>query len=161
MNTIKTILVPTDFSDASTRALAYARHLADTFGAALHILHVIEDPYLASGYMEMYAAPPADYLVGLEQSAQERLQMQLSPADKAKYSAALVTRIGTPAHEILAYAGAHTEIDLIVMATGGRGTLSRLMMGSVANKILREAPCPVLTVHPSDREHPLAASPAA
>lgn len=161
MRTIKTILVPTDFSAASLHALEYARDIADTFGASLHLIHVLENPYVAGGYMEMYAPPPADYLDSLDESARGRLEEQLTPEEKAKYSAVFLTRMGAPAREILDYLSANAEIDLVVMATAGRGRVARLVMGSVAEKIVRAAPCPVLTINPHDRSETGAAPRAA
>ena len=150
MRTIKTILVPTDFSPASAHALEYARGIADRFGASLHLIHVVEHPYLPGGYMEMYPGLPAGYFDNLDKAARERLEAQLGPDEAAQYSAAFVTRLGVPAREILDYLSTHTEIDLVVMATAGRGAIGRLVMGSVADKIVRAAACPVLTVHAPD-----------
>jgi nucleotide-binding universal stress UspA family protein len=70
--------------------------------------------------------------------------------EKARYRATLVLRKGAPAQEILAYLREHDDIDLIVMATHGRGGVARLMMGSVADKIVRAAPCPVVTIRASE-----------
>ena len=67
------------------------------------------------------------------------------------YLAALVVRNGKPASEILAYIAEHHDIGLVVMATTGRGGVARFMMGSVTDKVVRAAPCPVLTLHPNDR----------
>ena len=151
MRTIKTILVPTDFSAASAHALEYARDIADTFGASVHMIHVLENPFVPGGYMEMYTPLPADYFDSLDKSARTRLEAQLTPDETAKYAAVFVTRLGVPAREILDYLSTHAEIDLVVMASAGRGAVARLMMGSVADKIVRAAPCPVLTIHPHDR----------
>ena len=151
MRPIKTILVPTDFSAASDRALAYAREIADGFGATLHLLHVIEDPFAAAGYMGWYTPNPGEYLERAERRAKTELDGLLIDDQKQKYSAVLVTRIGTPAQEILDYVTGHGAIDLIVMATSGHGRVARLMLGSVADKVVRQSPCPVLTVHPHDR----------
>ena len=161
MRTIKTILVPTDFSPASAHALEYARGLADGFGASLHMIHVVEHLFLPGSYMETYPGLPADYFDNLDKAARERLAAQLSPDETAKYSAIFVTRVGLPAREILDYLAAHAEIDLVVMATAGRGAIGRLVMGSVADKIVRAAPCPVLTVHAPDHSQSDAAARAA
>lgn len=154
MGTIRTILVPTDFSPASHRALAYARQLADTLGASLHLLHVVENPFAPGAFMEMYTPPPGDYLGALQNEARTRLDALLTDEEKARYSAVLTMRTGRPAQEILEHVKAHGAIDLIVMATAGRGGVARLMMGSVADRLVRSAPCPVLTIHPHDGEEP-------
>lgn len=152
MATIKTILVPTDFSPASDQALRYARQLADVFGASLHLLHVVENPFAPGAFMELYTPPPGDYVGALERDARTRLETLLTDEEKTRYSAVLTTRTGAPAHEILEYLESHGGIDLVVMATAGRGGVARLMMGSVADRMVRSAPCPVLTLHPHDAE---------
>ena len=151
MRTIKTILVPTDFSAASAQALEYARDIADTFGASLHMIHVVENPFMPAGYMEVSSWLPPDYLDSLDKTARTRLEAQLTPEETAKYSAVFITRLGVPASEILDYLSTHREIDLVVMATAGRGAVGRMVMGSVADKIVRAAPCPVMTIHPRER----------
>lgn len=147
MQAVKSILVPTDFSAGSKRARAYAIQLADSFGASLHVIHVLQDSFALSGYMEIYA-PPADYLAALERQAQMELEAQLTPEQKARHSVSLVVRVGNPTTEILEYLAEHREIDLVVMATAGRGGVARFMMGSVTDRLVRTARCPVLTMHP-------------
>lgn len=150
MQLIKTILVPMDFSAASKRALRYACDVADAVGASLHIIHVLENPFAPGAFMETYT-PPGDYLENLDRQARAELEAQLTTEEKAQYSAVLILRLGAPAQEILQYLKEHGAIDLVVMATAGRGGVARLLMGSVADKIVRAAPCPVLTLHPQDR----------
>ena len=149
MSRIKNILVPVDFSKASKLALRYACELADTFDATLHILHAAENPYGAGGYMEVYVPPP-DFFEQIEQEARKQLESLLTREEQARYGAVLVYRTGVPATEILDYVRAERNIDLIVMATHGRSGVARLMMGSVADKIVRGAPCPVLTLRQPD-----------
>ena len=148
MTPIKTILVPTDFSPASKRAVRYACKLADTCGASLHVMHVLENPFTQAPFSEMYAPPPDDFLAERERRTRAELEAQLTPEEKAKYSAAFILREGAPAQAILEYLNEQRDIDLVVMATAGRGGVARLMMGSIADKIVRAAPCPVLTIHP-------------
>jgi nucleotide-binding universal stress UspA family protein len=152
MRPIKTILVPTDFSAPAERALAYARSLADTYRASLHLLHVIEDPFAGGVHMGMVGAPPEGYFEQLDQRSRARLSALLTDEEKEKYSAVIATRMGYAATEILDYVRNHGAIDLIVIATAGHGAVSRMLMGSVTDKIVRTAPCPVLTVHPHDRK---------
>ncbi len=151
MRPIKTILVPTDFSAASKRALSYACNIADGFGATLHVLHVLQDPFTADGYMGLYLPNPEVYTAKAEQQARAELQSLLTDAQKEAYSAAFVLKWGTPVHEILDYIRSHGGIDLVVLATSGHGAVARMMLGSVADKLVRQAPCPVLTVHEHDR----------
>ena len=145
---ITTILVPTDFSSSSAEALDYARRVAVAFGASLHLMHVIENPVVYGMYAEVYTGLPPGYLDGLDKAARTRLEAQLTPEEKDRFNAAFITRIGTPSQEILDYLAAHPEVGLVVMATAGRSGVARFVMGSVADKIVRGAPCPVMTVHP-------------
>jgi nucleotide-binding universal stress UspA family protein len=98
--------------------------------------------------MEFYPPPP-ELFEQIEREAQRQLETQLSSEEQARYGAVLVDRTGMPAHEILDYVRSQGHIDLIVMATHGRGGVARLMMGSVTDKVVRGAPCPVLTLRVS------------
>ena len=142
---IRNILVPTDFSAGSQAALAYARELAGALGASLHLLHVVENPFLAGSIGEVYSPPPRPS-AELEQFAKAHLEQCLSADDKVKLHAVLTTRTGIAAEQILDRLQEDPPIHLVVMATHGRGGVSRMVMGSVADKIVRGAPCPVLTV---------------
>jgi universal stress protein A len=145
---IRHILAPTDFSEYSKTAVAYAFELAKTFGAKLSLLHVIEmPPYPIEGY-----APPtmaATYLEDLERQANEEIFRLLADADAAQVQVARLVVMGTPYRKIIDTAAAE-QVDLIVMATAGRTGLSRLVMGSVAERVVRTASCPVLTMRPKD-----------
>ena len=145
MSGIKKILVPTDFSEASKESLRYACTLADALHASLHIIHVNHDPYLPGGFLEVYVPPP-DYFKNIERETSRELGALLSEEERAKYQPKLVYRIGTTPIAILDYLQEQGDIDLVVMATHGRGGAARLMMGSVADKIVHAAPCPVLTI---------------
>lgn len=132
------LLVPTDFSPPSDAALAYARTLAGAFGARLHVLHVIDNVFLRAGVTDLRNA--------IKIAALRRLHDRLSDNDRCKFHViAAVEQSDTPAGEVASYARTH-NIDLIVMATHGRSGVSHLLMGSVAEKVIRTAPCPVLTV---------------
>ena len=152
MSHIKSILVPVDFSPASQRALAAARDLATAFGATIHLLHVFETPLAMGAFMDMYTPAPDDYVESFATQARAQLAALLSEKEKTGSPVVVAARMGMPADEILQYAREHGAIDLIVLGTSGRGRVARLMMGSVADRIVRSAPCPVLTVHPHDRE---------
>ena len=144
--TIKNILVPTDFSAGAAEAVRYAFDMAVTFGATLHVMHVLENPFAPGMLMEMYVPPSSQSFVEMERLAEEKLQASLSPEQRAQVQAVLSTRIGVPATEILDRLHEKPAIDLVVMATHGRGGAARFMMGSVADKLIRSAPCPVLTL---------------
>jgi nucleotide-binding universal stress UspA family protein len=139
------ILVPTDFSPPSDAALEYARAVATRFGASLHLLHVVEDPYRAAYAAEVYVPEVEGLRDELITDAVARLKDRLLSSDLANYDATTDALIGTPAWSIVEYAAAH-DIDLIIMGTHGRGGMSHLLMGSVAEKVVRTALCPVLTV---------------
>lgn len=147
---IRNILVPTDFSAGSAAALACARELAAAVGASLHVMHVVENPFAPGGFMEMHPLPPGYYPLEMENAAKRRLDDCLSADDKIKFHATLTTAVGIPAREILQRLDEEPKIDLVVMATHGRGGVARLVMGSVADKVVRGAPCPVMTLKECD-----------
>ena len=145
MPAIKKILVPTDFSEASKASLRYACTLADALHASLHVIHVNYNPYVQGGFLEFYVPPPG-FFEEVERATSRDLEAVLTLEEKTKYQATLVRRTGAAAYEILNYLREEGDFDLVVMATHGRGGAARLMMGSVADKVVRAAPCPVLTI---------------
>ena len=153
MPSFKMIVVPMDFSTGSTRALAYARVLAERFGASLHLLHVVQDPYLAAGWSEGYPAIP-DLTEQLRQETERRLQDLASSLTPLTTSTEAV--VGTPAQTI-AQVATEQRADLIVMGTHGRTGVAHLLLGSVAERVIRSAPCPVLTVRDSSVAVPVLA----
>jgi nucleotide-binding universal stress UspA family protein len=147
---LKNLLVPTDFSDKSEAALTYGVALATTFGATLHLLHVLEA--VAGVEPLVLQLEPRHALESeIEASAWDELRRLLSPADCARLNAQLALEWGTPVVEIIRYARTHA-IDLIAMGTHGRSGVQHLLMGSVAENVVRGAPCPVLTVHHPEHE---------
>lgn len=154
MTAVNKILVPTDFSDASAAALQCACQLADALHAELCVLHVVEDPYPLGAYTEYYSPPPEAFLVRQEGQARSQLESLLTPEQRERYHATLELRQGNAARQILGYLAEHGAGHLVVMATHGRGGVARLMMGSVADKIVRMAPCPVLTVRAPHAHEP-------
>ena len=153
MIAIKNVLVATDFSECSDAALAYGRALAGTFGARLHVLHVVEFAGAADVMgIGGYAVTLPNLYKELEDSARQRLDQLISESDCRILGAKVQLVTGeTPAHAIVEYAKAE-PIDLIVVGTHGRRGISHLVMGSVAEKVVRVAPCPVLTVRHLERE---------
>ncbi len=149
------ILVPLDFSAPSDAALEYARTVATRFGASLHLLHVAEDPYRALYSAEVYVPEVEGLREEILTDATGRLKDRLQSSDIRELGATADAMIGTPAWSIVEYAGSH-DIDLIVMGTHGRGGMSHLLMGSVAERVVRTAPCPVLTVRQSRTTKPAA-----
>jgi nucleotide-binding universal stress UspA family protein len=146
MIALRKILVPTDFSEQSKKAVRYGIELATKFGAELHLLHAFETVPIMYG--EGSGVPPqvADEI---EAAAVKYLdELELESAEGLT-----VVRKVTEGHafvEIVRYAKDNT-IDLVVIGTHGRGAIAHMLLGSVAEKVVRKAPCPVLVVR--DEEH--------
>lgn len=149
MIALKNILVATDFGDCSITALAYGRALARQFGARLHVLHVIEPFSMDSVAFGTFAAPVGAVEAQLEAAARKTLNDIVTDDDRRDLNAVVSLRaVDTPAHAIVEYSR-DEAIDLIVVGTHGRKGVSHALMGSVAEKVARLAPCAVLTVrHP-------------
>jgi len=151
MLTVKNILVATDFGEASEAALEYGRHFARLSGARLHVLHAVRN-VLETVAVGGYTIDWASIQDTVERVARERLESILTPADRRAFGAkAVVATSNSPALSIVAYAK-DANIDLIVLGTHGRAGVAHLFMGSVAERVVRTAPCPVLTVRQPERE---------
>jgi nucleotide-binding universal stress UspA family protein len=145
------MLAPTDFSEYSKQAVVSALELARTFGAKLTILHVVElPPSPAEGYV-----PPAvnatwpTFLDDLKRQATQDLAQVVPEAESSDVEVVRLVAVGSPHRKIIDTAEA-AQVDLIVMATAGRSGFSRLIMGSIAERVLRTATCPVLTIRPRE-----------
>lgn len=151
MLTIRKILFATDFSPPSQHALKYACDLAEKFDSQLHLLHVVQDLMPFMGEPGMLVPNVSNYLVELRDSAQRALE-ELPPKEfSAAGQAIRVLRTGPPFLEIVRYAK-EAGIDLIVLGTHGRSGLKHVLLGSVAENVVRKAPCPVLTVRPPKQQ---------
>jgi universal stress protein A len=141
----KTILVATDFGDASQLALEYGRALARRFRARLRVLHVVELPVV----MGLEFSVPDVTLSNdrILQEAERQLSETLAQVSTGDVIGQV--RVGHADEQILAYAAEH-NVDLIVMGTHGRRALAHLIMGSVAERVVRTAPCPVFTVRDAE-----------
>jgi nucleotide-binding universal stress UspA family protein len=146
---LKTILVPSDFSECSDAALRYGLELARRFDARLHILHVVQDPLTQPWAAEGFSAPLFDMVEKWQNEAKARLATAVPAADANRVT--IAATIAWPFAEILRYAE-EQEVDLIVMGTHGRGGVTHMLLGSIAEKVVRRAPCPVLTVRHPQRE---------
>ena len=152
MITLKNILVATDFGEAADAALAYGRELSSHFGATLHLLHVAESVYVATYGAETYAANAPNLQHELEDVTRARLDELAMGSDSGTPPAKpVVVTSSSPASAIIDYAGKN-DADLSVMGIHGRSALAHLLMGSVAEKVVRLAPCPVLTVRHPEHE---------
>jgi nucleotide-binding universal stress UspA family protein len=148
---LKKILVATDFGETSEAALMYGRDLARGFDATLDVLHVVQNAYTQFG-TEAYVSVLPDLQRDVEDAAKTRLQALLSDEDRtALHATPVILTSGAPASAIVDYAN-EARIDLIIMGTHGRGALAHMLMGSVAERVVRTAPCPVLTVRHPERE---------
>jgi universal stress protein A len=157
---ITRILVPVDFSSHSDRAFRYALRLASRFGASVELIHAFESPITA----EVYVPNLPEMLNSLIREAEKQLTALKSAAAGEGVSVEIHVLTGQPAHTIVEHARSG-GFDLIVMGTHGRTGFSHLFVGSVAERVVRRAPCPVLTVRdmtkPADEVEPSAAKTAA
>jgi nucleotide-binding universal stress UspA family protein len=154
MIAISRILVATDVSPGSETALDYGRELARTFGAQLDLLHVVDDvaAQLIMAGRTWGGSDFVDLQRDLEAAAASQLDDALREDDRRELRARATVRTHTgPAQGIVTYA-ADTGADLIVIGTHGRGGVSHLLLGSIAERVVRTAPCPVLTVRHPERE---------
>ena len=148
---IKQILLPTDFSEPVKQARNYAVTLADKFGSELHLMHVVPPvtfPMPEAG--SSWTLPEVDQTTQVEE-ARNRLLQELDSVWASRHKIVQIAKIGYAVEEIIRYAR-EEEIDLIVMGTHGYSGLTHLLLGSVAEKVVRLATCPVLTVHPKGHQ---------
>ena len=145
------ILVATDFSETSESALNYGRALARTFGARLHVLHVVENSLMWTG-VEGVAYDFALVQEEIEEAARKRLAAIVGPDAGQIPKTTTVVKAGTSPAFVIADYAKEAKIDLIVMGTHGRGLVGHLLIGSVAERVVRIAPCPVLTVRNPEHE---------
>lgn len=135
---VKKILTPTDFSDTANRALTYACELAEKFSAQLYLLYVIKEPVPYHGY-------------DLEPEEEITEKMSRLPGEpwSEKLRIERIVRMGPPFLEIITEAH-EKQVDMIVMGTHGYGPIKHMLIGSVAERVVRRAPCPVLTIRPAE-----------
>ena len=150
MIVLKNILVATDFGESAAVAMAYGRDLARTFNARLHVAHMVEDIMLRYSPEVGFAVPEMQR--DLEAAARRDLDTLITDDDRKTLAVVPVvqTCASIPA-AIVDYAKSNA-IDLIITGTHGRGAVKHLLMGSVAERVVRTGPCPVLTVHAKERE---------
>jgi nucleotide-binding universal stress UspA family protein len=145
MMTLKRILVPTDFGEAARTALSYGRALAQAFGASLDVLHVTQDMFASSLGVEMANGPVVlDVQREVDAYARKELERLVGSEGAGPPTKSVILTSNAPAALIVQYAK-NKQIDLIVMGTHGRQAIEHVLMGSVAEKVVRTAPCPVLS----------------
>jgi len=152
MIALKHVLVATDFGEAAEAALTYGRELARTFRAKLHVVHVVEDVTRSvAGILESplsFSHAQAD----AEDSAHELANHVLSDDDRRTLGAEITVISRADAAPAIVDFARETRSDVIVMGTHGRGKIARLLVGSVAERVVRTAPCPVLVLHHPEHE---------
>ncbi|HAS18298.1 MAG TPA: universal stress protein [Nitrospiraceae bacterium] len=138
------ILFPTDFSESAENASRYALSLAKKYGSKVYVIHVIE-PFT---YTTEFGLDFSAQLKEMEASARRLLDDVAASIKKNNLDVESVLITGEPFVEIIKYARKE-QVDLIVMATHGRSGIEHMLMGSVAEKVVRKSPCPVLTIKKS------------
>lgn len=140
---VKEILVPIDFSEVSDEALEFAKVIAEKFHAELHVLHVADDPLLN--------APTTSDTFREDEISKSKKQLEelFDDEDRRRFHVIPVVRCGPATETILEYI-AEVTVDLIVMGAKGRSALASMLMGSVAEDLMKKAPCPVVTVRQPD-----------
>jgi len=142
MVSFKKILVPVDFGESSKQALEVAIDLAKQYGAELTLLHTWEIPVYGYGAMEFSAM---DMLTPIQEAATQQLDTLVAEVRKRLPEAKGLLARGVPWREVLTIIE-QNKPDLVVMGTHGRRGVGRAILGSVAEKIVRMSPAPVLTV---------------
>jgi nucleotide-binding universal stress UspA family protein len=142
---IARILVPVDFSTHSERAVRYAATLAGRVGASVELLHVVEDFFSIPAYSEVFVPNMPDLVQTMVNDAAQRLDLLKEGMFPHGADVTTYVFVGRPSAAIVDYAGTG-GFDLIVMGTHGRTGLTHLLMGSVAERVVRMAPCAVLTL---------------
>ena len=150
MVALRNILVATDFSEPSNVAVAYGRDLARNYNARLHVMHVVEDVMLRYG-AEVGMALPA-LQEDLVKAARRDLESRITDEDRRQLNAVAVIDTGANISAAICDYAKNNSIDLIVKGTHGRGAVQHFLMGSVAERVVRTPPCPVLTVHAHERD---------
>lgn len=150
MSEIRRMLVPTDFSPASDIAFDYAIDMAARQRASVHLLHVIDDASFATAYPDGFYIELPGLRVQLTEEAAKRLEEMAARAAAAEVPATIEVAVGRPARIVIQVAK-DRGIDLIVMGTHGRSGFAHLVLGSVAERVVRTAPCAVLTVRDTSR----------
>jgi nucleotide-binding universal stress UspA family protein len=141
------LLVPVDFSDSSARALRHAVKLAAESGGSLTIVHVVPSDY---GWLGIGRDESCNLDRSLQRQAAERLRAFADEHIGDNVAADLEVRMGQPAKEIVA-AARESKCDSIVLSTRGLTGLDRYLIGSVADRVARLAPCPVILIRPGRR----------
>ena len=146
---LKAILVPIDFSESSLKALRYALPLAENFGAKITLIHVVE-PRISPEEMVL-SSDIVELRNVLVKDGWQKLKSLCHQTIKPAIASDTVVKVGRPYEEIVAAAKTH-KADLIIIATRGYTGLKHFFIGSTAERVVRHAPCPVLTVREREQD---------
>ncbi len=147
---LKKLLVPTDFSESARHALTYGISFAREYQAELVVLHVVEN--LTVGYAsDLFPVPMAEVFQEISGYAKAELAKLGAVAREKKVQVVEQVVQGKPSAEIIRFAK-ETEVDMIVLGTHGKGMLDQALFGSTTERVVRRAPCPVLTVRLAEHE---------
>jgi len=144
------ILVPVDFSEFTDDIIKYATEIAQKFGSVIHLVHVIPN----MGYFAPYESfMAAENMVTVQKGVEAEVRQNLQEVAGRISGIPVIraVRTGVSFIEIVDYVRSE-KIDLVIMATHGRGGLEHIIIGSVAEKVVRRSPCPVLTIRPAQRQ---------
>jgi universal stress protein A len=149
----KKILVPLDFSDYTDEIMNVAALIAEKFGSTIHLLHVIPNMDYFTPYESFL---PPENLVNLQRDVEREVGKDMEAVAKSAKGITVTKAIhtGVAVLEIIDYVRTE-KIDLVVMGTHGRGGLEHILLGSVAEKVVRKSPCPVLTIRPAGKQFPI------
>jgi universal stress protein A len=142
------ILVPIDFSEHSKRTVSYATKTASRHNSTIYLLHVFQIPdYVVTPYArrKQNCAEVQSQVDAAEQEARENLDAFAEELSSKGIKVQPYLRVGYPFDEIVLMA-THFDVDLIIIGSHGRGAISRLLVGSTAERVVEHAPCPVLVV---------------
>jgi nucleotide-binding universal stress UspA family protein len=148
---LKRVLVPTDFSDSARHAFTYGLSFAKEYGAELVLLHVVEN--VTVGYAsDLFPVPMAEVFQEISGYARAELA-KLAQVARDRGLAGVSEQViqGKPSNEIIRYAS-ENHVDMIVLGTHGKGMLDQALFGSTTERVVRRAPCPVLTVRMAEHE---------
>ena len=148
---LKRVLVPTDFSDSARHAFTYGLSFAKEYGAELVLLHVVEN--VTVGYAsDLFPVPMAEVFQEISGYARAELAKLGQEARERGVSGVSEQVIqGKPSSEIIRFAS-ENHVDMIVLGTHGKGMLDQALFGSTTERVVRRAPCPVLTVRTAEHE---------
>ena len=152
MITLKNVMVATDFSETAETALEYGRAFARTFGGTLHVVHVVESAFTRTTTGELAALNIDEILKEIRAASQKEIDKLVRDDDRRELHARAVITTANDAVGCLSTYATDEKIDIIIMGTHGRTALAHMLMGSVAEKVVRIAPCPVLTIRHPEHE---------